>query len=282
MMVRSMEPMRFPRYINRDPRDFFYLLMRPVLPGPALEGLPAGEGQFSTAGLPHAGWPHAFARAPIGGAEGERVWLVRMDPARVHPATVPARVPRTTADDAPTAPVLAYLTGITSEAPAPGDVWLYAVPSDVGYAYRVGVPPEGAIRILMGAPVDAASRANAALGVDAHGFLVYAERQPRASTSVSDALRKAGVTHAIALPDDVRLALLADGQTVSPDEFDRPVDPALALPFVANTAPATEVLFPEVEPRPYSTWGSIQDTRVRYIRDEDYVFRSTRESADAQ
>src|SRR5690606_14100868 len=93
MMARSMQPMRSPRYLNRDPRDFFYLLMRPTLPGPALEGVPEDEGRFSTAGLPHAGWPHAFARASVGEGQGEKVWLVRMDPARVRPERVPARVP---------------------------------------------------------------------------------------------------------------------------------------------------------------------------------------------
>ncbi|MDV3296384.1 MAG: hypothetical protein LOY01_11310, partial [Brachybacterium paraconglomeratum] len=63
--VRSMA-MRFPRYLARDPRDFFYLTLRPTLPGPALSGAGDEEGRFSSAGLPHAGWPYAFARARAG------------------------------------------------------------------------------------------------------------------------------------------------------------------------------------------------------------------------
>ena len=35
-MVRGMHEMSFPRYIKRDPRDYFYLMLRAVLPGPAL------------------------------------------------------------------------------------------------------------------------------------------------------------------------------------------------------------------------------------------------------
>jgi hypothetical protein len=36
--VTRMDPLAFPRYILRDPRDFFYLTLRPTLPGPALSG----------------------------------------------------------------------------------------------------------------------------------------------------------------------------------------------------------------------------------------------------
>src|SRR5690606_13550215 len=106
---------------------------------------------------------------------------------------------------------------------------LYAAPAEVGYRYAVGAPPAGAVLVVPGPALADDPSANAALGVDAHGFVVYAERQPRATLSLAEALRRAGVTRAIALPDDVRLALVADGQSASPDEFSRPLDPALAL-----------------------------------------------------
>jgi hypothetical protein len=273
-MVRLMEPMRFPRYIGRDPRDFFYLLARPVLPGPAIAGAGEGEGVFDTHGLPHAGWPHAFARTHVGGAPGERVWLVRIDAARAKPAQTAV------ADGLSEAPtILAYLTGVRTEVDAAdGPFGLYAERAPTGYRYAIGVPPSEAIRILMAPALEALAGANAALGVDPHGFLVYAERQPRARMTVADALARAGVTSAIALPDDVRLAFLADGQTVSPDEFERPVEDALALPIYASASPYTEILFPEVEPLPYGRWGALQDTRVRYVRPEEHVFRSTQEA----
>ncbi|MFW6023840.1 MAG: hypothetical protein ACOC9O_03750, partial [Myxococcota bacterium] len=93
LAVRSMDPMRFPRYLQRDPRDFAYLTLKPTLPGPDLEGAKGDPeaGQFSAAGLPHAGWPHAFARAFLGGGEGERTWIVRIDPRRALPASVASR-----------------------------------------------------------------------------------------------------------------------------------------------------------------------------------------------
>ena len=59
LAVKTMAPLRFPRYLGRDPRDFFYLTLKPVLPGPAatVDGEPV---EFSSAGLPNAGWPPAF------------------------------------------------------------------------------------------------------------------------------------------------------------------------------------------------------------------------------
>ena len=36
-MIKSMGHILFPRYVQRDARDFFYLTARSVLPGPARE-----------------------------------------------------------------------------------------------------------------------------------------------------------------------------------------------------------------------------------------------------
>jgi hypothetical protein len=271
--VSLMDPMRFPRYIGRDPRDFFYLLTRPVLPGPRVEVEGAPEaGAFETRGLPHAGWPHAFARAHLGGEPGARVWLVRIDGRRVAPRRAVA-APSDASEATPR--VLAYLTGVQPGDASPSRFGLYVERGATGERYGVGAPPREAAPILSAPPLAEVPRANAALGVDANGFLVYAERQPRARQSLAEALALAGVTRAVALADDVRLAFLADGHTVSPDEFERPVEEDLALPLEAVTTPYTEVLFPDVQPVPYARWGAIQDTRVRYIRPEDYVFRST-------
>ena len=63
-MVRGMGSMLFPRYLQRQARDFFYLTARPVLPGAPIDVGPAaapGEGQWNTKGLPHYGQPFALA-----------------------------------------------------------------------------------------------------------------------------------------------------------------------------------------------------------------------------
>jgi len=57
-LVEGMGSMRFPRYINRDPRDFFYLTVLPsVFDNPPASKAPAAEWRplASTEGLPVAG-----------------------------------------------------------------------------------------------------------------------------------------------------------------------------------------------------------------------------------
>lgn len=259
-MVRSMTPMRFPRYIGTDPRDFFYLTLRPVLPGPPIEDADGGEGAgvFDTRGLPNAGWPHAFARAWLGGGQGERTWLVRIDPRRAPPAPVaPEGATR----------ALAYLTGARAHAPETAPHALYAERLLIGWRWGVGRPPQGARVLLAGPPLAEQPDAGAALGVDPDGFLVYAERQAGARRSLAERMAQAGVTAAVALPPGVRLALVVGDHTVAPDAFERPLDPAEAIALVADERPRTEVLWPDVEPMPYRFWWRLQDTRVRYFRE---------------
>ncbi len=258
LLASSMTPMRFPRYIRRDARDFFYLTQRPVLPGPSLAGASDGEGVFDPSGLPNAGWPPAFARAWLGAAptdeDGARTWLVRIDASR---ALVPGA-------GAPTdGRVLAYLTGLRRSS---GSVGLVVEPQTVGRRFRLGAA-EGAL--LRGESLVGRPEARVALGVDADGFLVYAERGDD-PTPLVERLRAAGVAEALALPDETRLAFALPGGTFAgADAYVLELDVASALPMVAEERPVTEVLFPEVEPRPYMYWGPMQDTRVRYLRDSD-------------
>jgi hypothetical protein len=290
LAVRSMDPMRFPRYLQRDPRDFFYLTLKPVLPGPPLEGAEGEAGQFSTAGLPHAGWPHAFARTWLGGDEGARTWIVRIDPQRVGPTAVVGEHAPAAASDvadsddsmgddagAPGPSALAHLTGTRD---AGGPVALYAQRSRIGWVHDVGAPPSDAVVYVRGPRLRDVSDATAAMGVDPDGFLVYAERQRGDRVTLTKRMAQAGVQQAVALPDGVRLAFDVDGVHVSPDAYERPVDPATALALRPRTRPAARVLFPEVQPRPYGVWARMQDTRVRYFKDSDGSPRFRR-NADA-
>jgi len=251
-LARSMTPMRFPRYIRRDARDFFYVTLKPVLPGPHLEGSAEGEGVFSTSGLPHAGFPHAFARAWLGTPEA-RTWLVRIDPTRAMAPGV--------AHEQATRP-LAY---VTNGRALRGSQAVYATRELIGWRYAVGAPPEDARVILEGEPMTAT--ATAAMGVDRDGFLVYAESAGD-PVSLAARLEAAGVSAAIALPEDARLAFDVEGTFAGPDEYVREVAVEAALPLLANERPASEVLFPDVQPRPYMYWGPMQDSRVRYFRPE--------------
>ena len=260
LLARTMSPMRFPRYIRRDGRDFFYLTLKPTLPGPAIDAGTKGAVEFDTRGLPHAGWPHAFARASFGQRPEGRTWLVRIDPSRAIPS--PASDPEATR-------ALGYLSGRSHLAAGP--LALYAAKQTVGRRWQVGTAADAAsdaaaVTALRGSPASAGSQA--AIGVDGDGFWVYAERGAGDEQDLMDRLRQAGVEQAIDLPDGVRLAFSIDGRTSGPDAYERSVAIEDALPLCANERPAARVLFPEVQPRPYMHWHRLQDARVRYFRDE--------------
>jgi len=241
--VRSMA-MRFPRYLSRDARDFFYLTLRPTLPGPALEGARGEDGTFSSLGLPHAGWPHPFARTRSGEA-----FVIRIDPRRAMPG--PLRAARHTR-------VLGGLTGTALGGPSA----LVAGRGSVGWELTV----DGTGDTLLAASPMGPEGAEAALGVDRDGFLVYAEGAP---TEVARALSRAGVTRALSLGER-RLAFATERGGAAPDGSTPRALPAEgegSLLFYAEEGAAAEVLFPETEPAPYSVWGYLQNLRVRYLRE---------------
>jgi len=264
--VSSMTPMRFPRYMRRDQRDFFYLTLKPVLPGPdLLPEEPGGSGQrFSTDGLPRAEWPYAFARVDLGPAEGPQTYVIRVDPRRAQPTPL--------AHHDHGRP-LGYFS--QPEHASAGRHGLYAVPLDVGYHFEVGEAPAGAEILLRGRPLAQVPDALAALGVTLDGFLVYAEQGAPEAPDLAQALARAGaVGEVIALQPATRLAFAADGETaVGPDRYQRTLDIHRALVLEAQPRAATEVLFPDVQPRPYMYWYRMQDTRVRYLREEDHAPR---------
>ncbi|MBX3270074.1 MAG: hypothetical protein KF729_07420 [Sandaracinaceae bacterium] len=257
--VRSMG-MPFPRYSDRDGRDFFYLTLRPVLPGPHLEGEREGEGVFSTAGLPNAGWPHAFARAHLGASEDARTWIVRIDPTRAVPA--PLRAER---HQRP----LAYLAGAAAIARQDAPEGIVARRHDTGWRLLDAAPQPGDRVIASGPRLEQLPGAQAAIGLDRDGFLVYAQTAGDA-VPLAERLRTAGVERAYALPAESRLAFAVGDHHAAVDGYERVrVEAGTALAFYAEERPATEVLFPDNAPQPYRVWGYLQDQRVRYRRDTD-------------
>lgn len=92
-MVKSMGHILFPRYIQRDARDFFYLTARTVLPGTPIG--PGSEkdgeaGNWRVKGLPQHGYPYAVAitSARLGAeATDPRVRVLRIDPRTVRADT---------------------------------------------------------------------------------------------------------------------------------------------------------------------------------------------------
>ena len=256
--VRSMQ-MQFPRYLSHDPRDFFYLTLRPTLPGPPLAEATETEGQFSVQGLPHAGWPYACARVSVGDS-----WLVRIDPRRAVP------------DVARTEGHVRVLGGLTTALPSTDADALFLVRHTVGFELSVGRPGPEDLTIARGPLLASVPNAQAAMGVDRDGFLVYAE-----GVDLVPLLARAGVREAIALPDAARLVLVGDGgEGAGPDGTTPRAIGEGAPVFLAAEAPAAEVAFPSTVPMPYNRWRVLQGARVRYFPTEPPRFNRPIEGAE--
>jgi hypothetical protein len=213
---------------------------------------------LSSADLPHAGWPPAFARHTQAGAK-----LLRIDAARAAPRLEAAQGGEV---------LLAELRGT----PAPStldDVALFVTPASaaaasqaLGATYQVGVAPADAIVLLRAPLLNADSDAESALGVDADGLLLYAETDGKRPGVLAQMMTQAGAKAALALPTTMRLGLVFREGVLALDGSTRLTETNVALSFVAETEAALEVMFPDNKPLPYVRWAQLQDQRVRYFR----------------
>jgi hypothetical protein len=235
-----------PRYIHADPRDYFYLTLKPSIVSAAKK---VGASEYATADLPHAGWPPALARAVL-----QKTVLVRIDPARAFP----------TANPPTNGKVLAELRGV-AEAVKPEDASLFAVQGLAGKRYRVGAAPADALTVLRGPLLAQTPTAQSALGVDGAGLLVYGETSDPTPGALAKAMKDAGVASAVVL-GHMRLGLSFQEGVLAVDGTTRLKEPDVSLRFVANTTPAVETLFADNKPIPYAKWAQLQDQRVRYFR----------------
>lgn len=262
LAVATMAPIRFPRYLGRDPRDFFYLLRRPVLPGADVT-LGAERIAFETHGLPDVGFPAAFARA----AAADGTEITRIDATRAVPLPVAA------ADEA--SRTLATLSDVRPCKGEPGDQ-AALLSSYVHGRLRLRVAAAGprAKALLRGTLLTATTEATTALGVDAEGFLVLVRAS--SSAQLRSALSAAGVDAALAF-DEARLSFAAtaeagDAGVVPPKPAgeDSPNTDAVGpnLAFRLEERPPADILFGDVKPMEYRRWGYQQDQRVRYFPGE--------------
>jgi hypothetical protein len=240
--------MPVPRYIHPDPRDYFYLTLKP---GIETTARPKSMPALSSADLPHAGWPPAFARNVE--SDGR---VLRIDPLRAIPGAAPAPAEQL---------ALAELRGPAFPS-APNDVALFAARAPLGMRYGIGPAPADASVLLTGPALEHAPEASSALGIDADGLLVYAETEPGQTGRLAKLLARAGVEAALALPAGTRLGLRFNEGVLAVDGMTRLPDAEATLSFVARTGAAAEVLFPDTKPLPYARWAGLQDQRVRYFR----------------
>lgn len=263
LAVTTMSPLRFPRYLGKDPRDYFYLMRKPTLPGAEVKHQGASV-HFSTRDLPSAGFPHAFARARVGSG-----WLMRIDASRA--------VPKPLAEAGLTR-ALGYLTSANPVGPvlAQAGTSLYAHYMHGRLRAQIGRPPSGSATLCTGPLLSEKPESFAAIGVDSEGFLVYGEvTEPGA---LAELLGSAGVTQAIALVEG-RLVLSSDAGPRRIDGQAAPVvDEANSIALMAETRPPAKVLFDDVTPMPYRKWGWMQDQRVRYFPTHPARFQAPAET----
>ncbi|HET9958540.1 MAG TPA: hypothetical protein VFQ61_28795 [Polyangiaceae bacterium] len=165
-MIRFMALMNFPRYINTEGRDFFYLTLRHVLPGdPAPTAIPGeGEGAWRTQGLPQHGWPYAVATTnvrPEASRPFARVGLIKIDP-RVVRVAKPGDVAGQRILD---------FRSVVAEGPAA--LWHSET---TGFVIGNKPPDSRAEKVTSGFPEgsEESARGQAAIGIDAGGMLIYA------------------------------------------------------------------------------------------------------------
>ncbi len=261
-MIKGMGHMLFPRYIQREARDFFYLTSRPVLPGAALAGAEhgvAGDGAWRTKGLPQHGFPFALAITSVPAVRpGLRLRVVRADPRTMMPGASDG-----TASGGTGPTVLALL------APAKGDasLWWSSGIASVG----TSAPTKDAVRLASGYPAStaAAATARAAVGVqDEDGMLVWVElpagEHPDAQTAAAmDALLESlGCSERMTMPGDAR-ALLGGTLDAAGDPLPAAVAPSVRLLRVRS--PDAHSIFPDTPIVPATVWQPLQAKRVRYF-----------------
>ncbi|HEX7668591.1 MAG TPA: hypothetical protein VF395_03365, partial [Polyangiaceae bacterium] len=275
-LVRSLQLMHFPRYIRRGARDYFYLLLRPLLPGlPLAPDVREGdEGAWTFKGLPQRGFPYALATTsvrPDPARTETKVRVLKFDPTvlRISPVAVAQAGESAVAQGGSDAresadTVLAIDRGSVpsakDSAPAPLDressVSLWLVP---GRAVIAGsAPAADAVRLASGSTAPSGAVA-AALGVDADGMVVYAEvataaDPPRDGTLLARVMDGARCTGRLYLRSPLVVAL--GGVT---DLAGHPVRLTVsAVRLVRERAARARRVFPETPILPPQDWMPLQ------------------------
>jgi hypothetical protein len=262
-MIRGMGLMLFPRYIQREARDFFYLTARSVLPGAAIDPGPSAdpdEGAWRTRGLPQHGFPYALAitsvHIGVSGRAADKVHVLRVDPRAMKPAT---------GDSSQASTVLSLTAGVRGTL----SLWWRAGT----FSIDANAPGGDAIALAGGVPARSplAATARAAAGIqDDDGMLVWVELSPEVravdvqTAGAMDALlERLGCSTRMALPGDAR-ALLGGSLDVSGALLTEPM-PTLGSRLVRAHLPDAHAVFDGTPIVPLQVWQPLQAKRIRYF-----------------
>jgi hypothetical protein len=265
-MIRGMGHMLFPRYIQREARDFFYLTSRPLLPGApvAIAGAdPDGgnEGAWRTQGLPQHGFPYAISTASLRTDSGQRFRIVRADPRTMRVASdAISEAP----EGSPT--VLAVEPG----ARGPLSLWWSAN----AFAVAVEPPRPDAARLASGFPPLAAQAAvsRAAAGVqDDDGMLVWIELSPQdhadaqTAAAIDSLLQRLGCSTRVAFAGTPRVLLGGSLDATGAPSAPAPSPSPPAVRFERIPGPDAHTVFADTPLVPIQVWRPLQAKRVRYF-----------------
>jgi hypothetical protein len=260
--VRGMGLMSFPRYIQREGRDFFYLTLRHLLPPPRLvaPGRPTpvadDEGVWRIQGLAQHGFPYAVATTTLTLASGARAHALALDPRLL---TTEAREA-----SAPDALVLAA-------EPAAGKlgVWL----STDAFAIGPVAPVTPAVRVLSGDAPDPTASAVAAAGVqDDAGMLLYVElaRGPASASAPVRAVELTALIGSLGCSEPIVLAerwpLALGGETDLAGAATRLGGSGGAVRLLRKPGPGGKRIFEATPIVPLREWHPLQAKRIRYFK----------------
>ncbi|MDP9152228.1 MAG: hypothetical protein M3O36_20070 [Myxococcota bacterium] len=269
-MIRGMGHMLFPRYIQREARDFFYLTLRPALPGAPIDAGPAAlpdEGIWHTRGLPQHGFPYALAttwiraRADADMVSALRLRVLRADPRTMQPAAVALEAKGDPAESATVLALSAATRGTLSL------WWSHGV-----FAVGAAAPSEGATEIVLGVEpaAPAAAIARAVVGVqEDDGMLAWVELPPEAHADAESAaamirvLERLGCSARMAIPGQAN-AWLGGSSGLSGTPLPMAHVP-FAARFVRARAPDAHLTFADTPIVTSQVWQPLQAKRVRYF-----------------
>jgi len=260
-MLRYMGLMNFPRYINRESRDFFYLTLRHILPGdplaPAASAPEPEEGEWRVAGLPQHGWPYAIATTwlrPDATRPETKVRILKIDPRMVKVAE----------ESDPREALVLAIPPRAAAATATASV--YALPRRFVIANER--PPDATPLVAGRRPSDPDEASPvAAIGIDAAGMLVYAEVVTAASGAADRALL-IGLMNRLGCRDMLLLdRALGPALGGTRNLGDGPVTvPRKSTLLVRAEAPGARRIFPDTPVVKPQEWFPLQAKRVRYLK----------------
>lgn len=259
-MIKSMGHILFPRYVQRDARDFFYLTARSVLPGAPLDK----DSPWRTKGLPQHGFPYAVAVTSVELPNKKKVRVMRLDPRTVRVDTAPEAAPseekivatfgrpRAPRDAGAVAPRTAEKTD--KKLFIGGHVFSIAKNASPGSVALADVATH-------------ANDARAAVGIsDEDGMLQWIEilpddrSDPQTGEEMLKLLERIGCSARGLVTSDVR-AYPGGAMDIGAE----PSAPAqVAARLVRTPAPASKLMFENIEIVPQSVWQPLQSQKVKW------------------